>query len=404
MACWPQPGKACVLGWLLQPWAVEHTANAFLKPKSEQQVDKEKVEDHGAKSIMACLAGKSACYWRGSWKSVRFHAWTTHAVSPWVATRTMQQQNFDPAANSVLAECTTCTQHSLWADFREKAIPYNPEDHSSKCGDYPCQLIQGRHTGKGKGPFQEAACEESLPCTAGHVAQDQEGCSGWQSAKTKTWQKGVTIASLASTGCRMLESLAWRCLYQLCRLAFLLVSCGCMLRLNLHLAQSNLEAAGALEGVKLAKAAWMSLLSPWLQMLMWWEQLLREAEWMSLPLLHRWVGFPICIESNYKSLATCRPIPAADVVVNSYIFNSDVFFCRVRRLSIWCFWNLWGSNPFLGPCCKSTPCSITSSGANRAQVRSRWQWSGERKQRLLAEAVWKTERSVFIRFHFCFFL
>ena len=40
--------------------AVEHTANAFLKPKSEQQVDKEKVEDHGAKSIMACLAGKSA--------------------------------------------------------------------------------------------------------------------------------------------------------------------------------------------------------------------------------------------------------------------------------------------------------------------------------------------------------
>ena len=28
-----------------------------------------------------------------------------------------------------------------------------------------------------------------------------------------------------------------------------------MLRLNLHLAQSNLEAAGALEGVKLAKAA-----------------------------------------------------------------------------------------------------------------------------------------------------
>ena len=53
----------------------------------------------------------------------------------------------------------------------------------------------------------------------------------------------------------------------------------------------------------------------------------------------------------------------------------------------------WGSNPFLGPCCKSTPCSITSSGANRAQVRSRSRWSGERKQRLLAEAVWKTERS-----------
>ena len=40
--------------------AVEHTTNAFLKPKSEQQVDKEKVEDHGAQSIMACLAGKSA--------------------------------------------------------------------------------------------------------------------------------------------------------------------------------------------------------------------------------------------------------------------------------------------------------------------------------------------------------
>ena len=40
--------------------AVEHTANAFLKPKTEQQVEKEKVEDHGAKSIMACLAGKSA--------------------------------------------------------------------------------------------------------------------------------------------------------------------------------------------------------------------------------------------------------------------------------------------------------------------------------------------------------
>lgn len=40
--------------------AVEHTANAFLKPKTEQQVEKEKVEDRGAKSIMACLAGKSA--------------------------------------------------------------------------------------------------------------------------------------------------------------------------------------------------------------------------------------------------------------------------------------------------------------------------------------------------------
>ena len=40
--------------------AVENTANAFLKPKTEQQVEKEKVEDHGAKSIMACLAGKSA--------------------------------------------------------------------------------------------------------------------------------------------------------------------------------------------------------------------------------------------------------------------------------------------------------------------------------------------------------
>ena len=53
----------------------------------------------------------------------------------------------------------------------------------------------------------------------------------------------------------MLESLAWRCLYQLCRLAFLLVLCRCMLRLNLHLAQSNLEAAGALEAIKLAKAA-----------------------------------------------------------------------------------------------------------------------------------------------------
>ena len=33
----------------------------------------------------------------------------------------------------------------------------------------------------------------------------------------------------------------------------------------------------------------------------------------------------LCIESNYKSLASCRSIPAADVVVNSYMFLSGVF-------------------------------------------------------------------------------
>ena len=53
----PSLGRLCtgVLGsaWNATLKAVEHTANAFLKPKTEQQVEKEKVEDHGAKSIMA---------------------------------------------------------------------------------------------------------------------------------------------------------------------------------------------------------------------------------------------------------------------------------------------------------------------------------------------------------------
>ena len=39
-----------------------------------------------------------------------------------------------------------------------------------------------------------------------------------------------------------------------------------------------------------------------------------------------------CIESNYKSLATCRPIPAADVVVNSYVFNSEVFLPSAKTI------------------------------------------------------------------------
>ena len=106
----------------------------------------------------------------------------------------------------------------------------------------------------------------------------------------------------------------------------------------------------------------------------------------------------IYIQSSYKSLATCSPIPAADVnvVVNSYMFNYEIFyFAECEGYPYDVSEIIWVSNPFLGPCCKSTPCSITSSGANRAQVRSRGRWSGERKQRLLADAVWKTERYVY---------
>ena len=91
-----------------------------------------------------------------------------------------------------------------------------------------------------------------------------------------------------------------------------------------------------------------------------------------------------CIESNYKSVASCRPNPAADVVVNSYMFLSEVFFAVCEGYPFDVSEIFWGSNPssspFLGPCCKSTPCSITSSGANRAQVRSRWRWPGEKNR------------------------
>ena len=41
----------------------------------------------------------------------------------------------------------------------------------------------------------------------------------------------------------------------MCRIAVLLAMCLGMLQLNVHLAKASLESAGALEGLKLAKAA-----------------------------------------------------------------------------------------------------------------------------------------------------
>ena len=51
------------------------------------------------------------------------------------------------------------------------------------------------------------------------------------------------------------ENLIWACLFQLCRLAFLSGLCLCMLRLNVSLAYANLESAGILESLRLARTA-----------------------------------------------------------------------------------------------------------------------------------------------------
>jgi hypothetical protein len=51
------------------------------------------------------------------------------------------------------------------------------------------------------------------------------------------------------------ENLIWACLFQLCRLAFLSGLCLCMLRLNVSLAYANLESAGILKSLRLARTA-----------------------------------------------------------------------------------------------------------------------------------------------------
>ena len=52
-----------------------------------------------------------------------------------------------------------------------------------------------------------------------------------------------------------IEDLVWWCLWRLRRIAVLLAVCLGMLQLNVHLAKASLGSAGALEGLKLAKAA-----------------------------------------------------------------------------------------------------------------------------------------------------
>eukprot|EP00434_Breviolum_minutum_P033240 symbB.v1.2.029414.t1/scaffold3211.1/size107887/6 len=157
--------------------AVEHTANAFLKPKTEQQVEKEKVEDHGAKSIMACLAGKSAEPVPATEKAAekapasmpdQLMLSVLELQREQMQQQTLFQQQLLCLQNASLAPSAAAEQTSE----REKAITCDPqEDQSSKeCSDYPHQLSDGKQAGNQKGYFQEAACEERSPCTAGHVA------------------------------------------------------------------------------------------------------------------------------------------------------------------------------------------------------------------------------------------